>query len=245
MTPPLPSPQLQRAERGFWASIDRIRTSVAAAELRQLVLGLVFLRYLSELFEEKRAWLLSETRDARSVYFCTEAEQRESLLERREIYYSAKVAFVPKQARWARLRSAASQLNIGRLIDAAIISIEKENPHLTDVFPRDYARPQLGREALIELLAIVGQVGEDAEGWHASDALKVICEGFASTFIAAANQNTVVPLRASGELRTERPSPPFSKLLERLDDQLKQLDRLLKESQQLRGKLRLENDEER
>jgi type I restriction enzyme M protein len=242
MTPPLPSPQLQRAERGFWASIEHVHTNVAPAELRQLVLGLVFLRYLSELFEAKRAGLLSETRDPRSVYFRIGAEQREALLERQELYCSAKVCFVPQQARWARLRAAASQLNIGRLVDAAVLSIEKANPHLTNVFPRDYARPELGREALIELLSLVGQVGKGAEGWLASDVLKVICEGFASTFVAAANQNTVVPLQASGDLRAERPHPPFSKLLERLDDQLQQLDRLLKESQQLRGKLRPDDE---
>jgi type I restriction-modification system DNA methylase subunit len=235
MTPPPRSLRAQHIEREFWEAIERVRTQLEPDTLKQMALGLAFLRYLSELFTRRRSSLLEGMQDTRSVFFCATEGQREALLERREFYESAHVTFVPKEARWARLRSASRQSNLRHLIDTAVAVLAKENPNLAGAFPRNYARPELKRNTLLELMSIVDQAGDEGDS-RPSEALKVICDGFAPLHLVTSAERPLISLQVDPAAQFGRDGPPFNELLTRLDGQLKELDRLVKHSQQLRTK---------
>lgn len=220
--------QPPRAEQGFWAALEGVRTKLDRKELRELALGLAFFRYLSEAFAARRAWLVRESHNPRSFYFCLHEGHRRAMLERAEVYRSAKVVWIPPAARWERLRAALRHPNLGRTIDAAIISFEQDNPELAGLLPRDYARPELGREALVTLMENVERIGA-GEG-NVAEALSRLCAGFVP-------RRPALSLVPPAHERT--PLPPFARLLERLDGldgQVRELDRLIEQSQALRAR---------
>jgi hypothetical protein len=130
---------------------------------------------------------------------------------------------VPPAARWERIRAAVSRPNLGRTIDAAIISLERDNPRLVGLFPRDYARPEL-REALSALVETVDSVG--VSGNSSEPSLSQLSEDFTGGY---RSPFALVSPPAGDRER-------FSGLLNRLDDQLKALDHQLKQSQAFRAR---------
>jgi hypothetical protein len=234
-------PQLRELEREFWTGIDALRPGIDRSEFRRRVLGLVFLRYLDESFADRRTWLERESRDARSVYFSLD-EERHQILARPDAYHAAGVAFIVPAARWERLhRMAASDNpgNLGRAIDAMVISVVKRNPRLEGVFPEDYSRPELSRSALVRAVLAVSALAVPSSPLNSltppplaqssddirttADTLAFICQGFlaeASTADAGPNRvrvNTQLPIGG----------PEYSTAIAGLDRQLQELARIL------------------
>ena len=113
-------------EAELWGMADALRGSMDAAEYKHVVLGLIFLKYISDAFEEAHAKL--------------EAERHEGAdPEDPDEYRAQSIFWVPPEARWPHLRAQAPQPTIGQVVDEAMVAIERDNPALKDVLPKDYA----------------------------------------------------------------------------------------------------------
>src|SRR4051794_2308723 len=131
-------------EQKLWQAADKMRGHMDSAEYKHVALGLIFLKYISDAFEERRQVLLKD---------------KYADPEERDEYTAENVFWVPKQARWDQLQKNAKQVNIGKIIDDAMVAIEKENPQLKGVLPKDYARPALDKQRLGELIDLIGTIG--------------------------------------------------------------------------------------
>ena len=118
-------------ENQMWAAADKLRGHMDASEYKYVVLGLIFLKYISDAFQAKYKKL-----EATKATEYTDPEDRDE-------YSAANIFWVPKEARWAKLQSSAKQPTIGKIVDDAMVAIEKENPTLKGVLPKDYSRPSL------------------------------------------------------------------------------------------------------
>ncbi|EGJ51733.1 type I restriction-modification system subunit M [Desulfocurvibacter africanus] len=164
----------------LWKAADTLRGQVDAAEYKHVVLGLLFLKYISDSFEARREELQAELQ----TDGITEP-QLTALLENRDEYTAERVFWVPPEARWANLQNQATRADIATLIDDAILAIERDNPNLKSKLPRDYARRGIesGRlKRLIELIADVGFKGDRAK---ARDTLGRVYEYFLGKFAQA------------------------------------------------------------
>ncbi|WOX56472.1 MULTISPECIES: class I SAM-dependent DNA methyltransferase [unclassified Methanoculleus] len=119
-------------EQQIWAAADILRGNVDAAEYKHVVLGLIFLKYISDRFEERYQELLAEDDD----------------VEDKDAYAEKNVFFVPQSARWSVISEAAHKEEIGTVIDDAMRAIEKENKRLKDILPKNYARDELDKRRL-------------------------------------------------------------------------------------------------
>lgn len=136
-------------EQQIWAAADALRGNMDASEYKHVVLGLIFLKYISDTFEERRRALEAEGDD----------------VEDKDAYIEANVFFVPPQARWGVIQRAAHKEEIGATIDAAMRAIEKENRRLKDVLPKNYARGELDKRRLgnvVDLFTNVRMAGHGA-----------------------------------------------------------------------------------
>jgi type I restriction enzyme M protein len=165
---------VQRGHLGFestlWQAADKLRNNMDAAVYKHVVLGLIFLKYISDAFEEKHAAL---------------SKDKDSDPEERDEYVAAKIFWVPKTARWPKLQAAAKQPSIGRLLDDAMLALEKDNPALKGVLPKDYARPDLDKERLGQLVDLIGTIGLGDKEHRSKDILGRVYEYFLSEFAAA------------------------------------------------------------
>jgi type I restriction enzyme M protein len=170
----------------LWEACDRLRGSVESAEYKHLVLGLVFLKYISDSFERRRAVLEAATREEGNDLYIEDEEERAEVLEDRDEYISENVFWVPKKARWSALLAAATQPDIGQQIDAALGEIEKANEdQLRGVLPRIYARVPLSSQKLGELVTTIAKVGFGDDEDKARDILGRTYEYFIKRFAAA------------------------------------------------------------
>jgi type I restriction enzyme M protein len=171
-------------DRELFEAADRLRGSVESAEYKHLVLGLLFLRYISDSFERRRAWIDEATRDPESADYFTEDESvRHAFLEDRDEYISQNVFWVPEEARFPALLAAASLPDIGARIDRALDAIESDNPEqLRGVLPRIYARAPLQPAKLGELVGTVARIGFGDDPDRARDVLGRTYEYFIREF---------------------------------------------------------------
>ena len=130
-------------EEKLWAAADKMRGHMDAGEYKHVALGLIFLKYISDAFQERYDALQAEPH--------AEPEDRDE-------YTAENVFWVPREARWAVLQAQAKQPTIGKTIDTAMVGLEKENPSLKGVLPKDYARPALDQTRLGELIDLVGTI---------------------------------------------------------------------------------------
>lgn len=130
-------------EASLWEAADRLRSNMDAAEYKHVVLGLIFLKYVSDVFARRQAVLTAAVDDPESDYFMPSEAAKAAILESRDEYTAEGVFWVPEGHRWEDLRKAAKQADIGARIDAAMDAIEKENPSLKGVLPKNYARREL------------------------------------------------------------------------------------------------------
>ena len=159
-------------EAELWGMADALRGSMDASEYKHVVLGLIFLKYISDAFEERHAELVGE-----------EAEGADP--EDPDEYRAVNVFWVPEQARWGGLRDAARSGEVGEMLDDAMDAIERDNPALAGVLPRDYARPQLDKVRLAQLIDLVSDIRVgDAEA-RSKDVLGRVYEYFLSQFAGA------------------------------------------------------------
>ena len=134
-------------EQKLWLAADKLRGTMDASDYKHTVLGLIFLKYISDSFESRRQWLVRESADPKSEYFVKNDAHRSKVAEDRDEYLAENVFWVPPKARWIELQNAAKQPTIGKLIDDAMVAIEKENPSLKGVLPKIYGRPDLDTQA--------------------------------------------------------------------------------------------------
>ena len=115
----------------LWASADKLRAQMDAAEYKHLVLGMIFLKYISDTFVEQQKKVLAMVSNPESDYYLgDDPKDHQEALEDRDYYTQANVFWVPTDARWESLRDKAPQPEIGQLIDKALVAIENENPTL-------------------------------------------------------------------------------------------------------------------
>lgn len=137
--------QEESLETALWKSADKLRKNIDAAEYKHVVLGLVFLKYISDSFIELYNSLLSQVNDGANP-------------EDKDEYTAENVFFVPPNARWNYLQDNAKLPNIGKIIDNAMDEIEKENPSLKGVLPKVYAKDNLDSKSLGALIDLIGNI---------------------------------------------------------------------------------------
>jgi len=173
-------------EQTLWDAADKMRGNLEAGEYKHVVLGLVFLKYVSDAFEERRAWLEAATADPTNEnFYVAKADRRNSIIEDRNQYASDNVFWVPAEARWPYLQDRAKQPEIGVLIDNAMDLIEKENPSLKGVLPKQFARGEIDKRLLGELVDLIGTIGFTKVDHGADDVLGRVYEYFLGQFASS------------------------------------------------------------
>lgn len=161
--------QNKTLEQRLWEAADELRGNQEPSEYKHVVLGLVFLKYISDAFVSRRVELESELCNEESADYIPNAERRDKFLELREEYTGHNVFWVPEEARWDFLQSKAKLPEIGQLIDKAMDLIEKENPSIRGVLPRNYGREELDKTRLGSLVDLIGSIGFTETDDHGSD----------------------------------------------------------------------------
>ncbi len=152
-------------EEQLWKAADILRGSMDAAEYKHVVLGLLFLKYISDRFEQKYNELV---------------EEGEGFEEDRDEYEAENIFWVPKEARWEQIKNYAKDPKIGQIIDDAMLLIEKENPTLKGVLDKRYARPELDKRRLGELIDVISNIKLAKDGQK--DILGRVYEYFLNQF---------------------------------------------------------------
>ena len=156
-------------EQRLWDTADALRGNQEPSEYKHIVLGLVFLKYISDRFEVRRQAIEASLSDPDSSDFIPNAERRARLIEDRDEYTSHNVFWVPANARWQHIQDRAKLPTIGQDIDAAMDLIEKENPSIRGVLPRNYGREGLDKGRLGQLVDLIGSIGFTESDDHGSD----------------------------------------------------------------------------
>lgn len=172
-------------EDKLWAAADKLRGNMDAAEYKHVVLGLIFLKYISDAFMEKHNRLLRDTADPSSEYFVKEENARYGVAEDRDEYLAENIFWVPPEARWDYLQKNAKRPEIGTLVDDAMAAIERDNKTLKGVLPKDYARPALDKARLGEIIDLIATIGLGDERSRQQDILGRVYEYFLARFAAA------------------------------------------------------------
>ncbi len=170
-------------EAELWRMADALRGSMDAAEYKHVVLGLIFLKYISDAFEEHHAEVL--------------AEWGEEAAEDRDEYIADNIFWVPPESRWAYIKAQARQPAIGQFVDAAMAGIERDNEALRNVLPRDYGQPTLDKRRLGQLIDMISNIRVGDADARSRDVLGRVYEYFLSQFATAEG-------RKGGEFYTPR-----------------------------------------
>jgi type I restriction enzyme M protein len=169
-------------EAELFLAADKLRGNLEPSEYKHVALGLIFLKYISDAFEAKRAELEKEDSSA---------------VEDKDEYSADNVFWLPKEARWGHLQASARQPTIGKLIDEAMLAIEAENPSLKGVLPKDYGRPALNTVMVGELIDQFSKIAMHESKGEARDILGRVYEYFLAGFAGAEG-------RRGGEFYTPR-----------------------------------------
>jgi len=159
-------------ERELWQAADALRSNMDAAEYKHVVLGLIFLKYISDAFEEWHTRLDSDRAKGADP-------------EDPDEYRAVNIFWVPKEARWSNLKANAKQPTIGKTIDDAMLAIERDNPSLKGVLPKGYAHPRLDKQRLGQIIDMVGNIGLGDKENRSKDILGRVYEYFLSQFASA------------------------------------------------------------
>lgn len=174
----------QDLKKTLWAAADKLRSSMDAAEYKHIVLGLIFVKYISDAFDARRAALLEQFADPTSDLHLPDQADHAAALEERDYYTMANVFWVPEQARWETLRAQAKLWDIGIRIDQALEAIEADNPRLKGILDKRFGRAQLEPGKMGELVDLISTIGF-GEGAHAKDVLGEVYEYFLGQFASA------------------------------------------------------------
>ncbi|MEO6145713.1 MAG: type I restriction-modification system subunit M N-terminal domain-containing protein, partial [Sulfuriferula sp.] len=145
---------IEDIKKTLWATADKLRANMDAAEYKHIVLGLIFVKYISDTFQNRRDELTTRFANPADDYFVPDADAAmlADELEDRDYYREVNIFWVPEAARWESLRAQAKQADIGKRIDDALALIETENPKLKGILDKRYARVQLPDGKLGELV---------------------------------------------------------------------------------------------
>jgi len=163
-------------ESKLWQAADKLRNNMDAAEYKHVVLGLIFLKYISDAFEERHAALEADKKSGADP-------------EDPDEYRADNIFWVPKDARWSFLQGKAKQPSIGKLLDDAMVAIERDNASLKGVLPKDYARPALDKQRLGELIDLIGTIGLGDKQNRSRDVLGRVYEYSLTRFASAEGKN--------------------------------------------------------
>ncbi len=172
-------------EKQLWRAADALRNNMDAAEYKHIVLGLIFLKYISDAFEAKHAELQA-------------AKGKGADPEDPDEYKAENIFWVPPGARWSHLLKMAKQPTIGKVVDDAMEAIERDNPVLKSVLPKDFARPGLDKQRLGQLIDLIGNIGFGGKEARSKDLLGRVYEYFLSEFASAEGKK-------GGQFYTPRP----------------------------------------
>ncbi|HYC76852.1 MAG TPA: class I SAM-dependent DNA methyltransferase, partial [Planctomycetota bacterium] len=175
-------------EAQLWEAADALRSNMDAAEYKHVVLGLIFLKYISDAFEAKHAELSAQKTKGADP-------------EDKDEYRAASIFWVPKSARWSHLKKNAPQPTIGQIVDDAMAAIEKDNPTLKGVLPKDYARPGLDKTRLGQLINLVSDIALGTAADRAKDTLGRVYEYFLARFASAEGKGAGQFYTPSGVVR--------------------------------------------
>ncbi|MBN1303334.1 MAG: SAM-dependent DNA methyltransferase [Anaerolineales bacterium] len=167
-------PDNHELEKTLWAAADKMRSNMDAAEYKHVVLGLIFLKYISDAFNG----LHQKLAEGQGEFEGADPEDPDE-------YMAYNVFFVPETARWKYLQDRAKQPEIGKWVDDAMDAIEKINPSLKGVLPKIYADPDINKARLGELIDLIGTIGFNQEGHIAQDLLGRVYEYFLGQFADA------------------------------------------------------------
>lgn len=159
-------------EAKLWQMADALRGSMDSSEYKHVVLGLIFLKYISDAFDEQHARLLIEQASGADP-------------EDPDEYRAQNIFWVPSEARWSSLKAQAKQPTIGKLVDDAMTATERDNPQLKDVLPKDYARPVLDKQRLGQIIDLISNIQVGDEEARSRDVLGRVYEYFLSQFASA------------------------------------------------------------
>ncbi|MFO1524494.1 MAG: class I SAM-dependent DNA methyltransferase [Turneriella sp.] len=161
-------------EKTLWAAADKLRSNMDAAEYKHVVLGLIFLKYISDAFND----LHQQLKEGKGEFEGADPEDSDE-------YLAKNIFFVPEKARWQYLQDRAKQPEIGKWLDEAMDAIEKINPSLKGILPKIYADPELNKQRLGELIDLIGTIGFNQSGRQAKDLLGRVYEYFLGQFADA------------------------------------------------------------
>lgn len=161
-------------EKQLWKSADKLRKNIDAAEYKHVMLGLIFLKYISDAFEE----LFTKLKNGEGEYAGADPEDKDE-------YKAENVFFVPQDARWHFLQSKAKQPTIGKTVDEAMDAIEKQNPSLKGVLPKVYARQNLDPTSLGKIIDLIGNIALGDAKSRSADVLGHVFEYFLGEFALA------------------------------------------------------------
>lgn len=162
-------------EDKLWKTADALRGSMDASEYRNVVLGLIFLKYVSDAFEEENKKLLKSE-------FPEDAEDK-------DVYIGDNIFWIPKEARWDKIEGAAKTAQIGEVIDHAMDLIEKENDGLKNILPNDYANPDIDTERLGQVVDLVSDINIGSKEARGKDILGRVYEFFLKQFAASESKH--------------------------------------------------------
>lgn len=160
----------------LWKLADKLRNNMDPSEYKHVVLGLLFLKYISDAFAERHAQLMTEVDQGADP-------------EDPDEYRAENIFWVPAEARWSNVQANAKQPTIGKLLDDAMVAIERDNPTLKGVLPKIYAKPDLNKQRLGELVDLVSGIGLGSKEQRSKDVLGRVYEYFLSQFASAEGKN--------------------------------------------------------
>jgi type I restriction enzyme M protein len=165
-------------EAKLWLAADKLRNNMDAAEYKHVVLGLIFLKYISDSFDEHHAKLIAGAGD----YEGANPEDKDE-------YLAANVFWVPKEARWAQLQANAKLPSIGKNVDDAMVALERDNPRLKGALNKNYGRADLDKHRLGELIDLIGSIQLADIASRSKDLLGRVFEYFLTQFASAEGKN--------------------------------------------------------
>ncbi len=161
-------------EAELWKAADALRNNMDAAEYKHVVLGLIFLKYISDVFEELHSKL---------------AREKGADAEDPDEYKAQNIFWVPPEARWTHLKNQARQPTVGKLVDDAMAGIERDNPTLKGVLPKDYARIGMDKSRLGQLIDLINNIAMGDKASRSKDVLGRVYEYFLTQFASAEGKN--------------------------------------------------------
>ena len=173
----------------YWDSANVLRKNLDAAEYKHIVLGLVFLKYVSDSFAERREELSAAFSDPKSDRYKPDAKRLRAALDDRNYYKEVNVFWVPENSRWEVIQQNAKQADIATQIDNALYEIEKENPKLEGIVERRYADAKLPASDLGAVVDLIGSISFSNGRHEASDVLGQVYEYFLGKFANAEGKN--------------------------------------------------------